>query len=213
MIGTPEDKEKLFKQLATLADDTSRRNYLSHNRWMVRPQIVSEISDHVREQVRVDVQHALHFAEIALVIAEELNDKESLARALRAKANVLYTRGENASAVDLHEQATALFEAVGKGNEAARTLSSSIQPLLLMGEYNQAFAAGDRARKIFEAEGNSWRLARLEINIGNIYYRQDRFTEALGCYERAYRGLLNQKDEEGIAAVLSNIQHRSKEPT
>jgi CHAT domain-containing protein/predicted negative regulator of RcsB-dependent stress response len=205
LIGTPEDKEKLFKQLATLADDTSRRNYLSHNCWMVRPQIVSEISDHVREQIRVDVQQALHFAEIALIIAEELNDKESLARALRAKANVLYTRGENAWAVDLHEQATALFEAVGKGNEAARTLSSSIQPLLLMGEYNQAFAAGDRARKIFEAEGNSWRLARLEINIGNIYYRQDRFAEALGCYERAYRGLLNQKDEEGIAAVLSNM--------
>jgi len=32
----------------------------------------------------------------------------------------------------------------------------------------------------------------------HIYYRQDRFAEALGCYERAYRGLLNQKDEEGI---------------
>ena len=172
---------------------------------MVRPQIVSEISDHVREHVRVDVQQALHFAEIALIIAEELDDKESLARGLRAKANVLYTRGENASAVDLHEQATALFEAVGKGNEAARTLSSSIQPLLLMGKYNQAFAVGDRARKIFEAEENFWRLARLEINIGNIYYRQDRFAEALGCYERAYRGLLNQKDEEGIAAVLSNM--------
>ncbi|PYX13680.1 MAG: hypothetical protein DMG84_18225 [Acidobacteria bacterium] len=205
MIGTPEDKEKLFRQLANLADDTSRRNYLSHNRWMVRPQIVSEISDHVREHVRVDLQQALHFAEIALIIAEELDDKESLARGLRAKANVLYTRGENASAVDLHEQATALFEAVGKGNEAARTLSSSIQPLLLMGKYNQAFAVGDRARKIFEAEENFWRLARLEINIGNIYYRQDRFAEALGCYERAYRGLLNQKDEEGIAAVLSNM--------
>ena len=205
MIGTPEDKEKLFRQLANLADDTSRRNYLSHNRWMVRPQIVSEISDHVREHVRVDLQQALHFAEIALIIAEELDDKESLARGLRAKANVLYTRGENASAVDLHEQATALFEAVGKGNEAARTLSSSIQPLLLMGKYNQAFAVGDRARKIFEAEENFWRLARLEINIGNIYYRQDRCAEALGCYERAYRGLLNQKDEERIAAVLSNM--------
>jgi CHAT domain-containing protein len=205
--GTPgaADKEKLLKQLANLADDPSRRNFISQNRGLLRPEIVSEISDHVREQVRVDVQQALHLAEVALIIAQELGDKESLARALRAKANVLYTRGENASAVDLHEQAVALFEAVGKSNEAARTLSSSIQPLLLMGEYNQAFAAADRARKIFESEGNSWRVARLEINIGNIYYRQDRFAEALGCYERAYRGLLNQKDEEGIAAVLSNM--------
>src|SRR5205823_3858444 len=127
--GTPADKEKLFKHLANLADDSRRRNFLSQNQELLRSEIVSEISDHVREQVRVDVQQALHLAEVALIIAQE----------------------------------------------------------------------------IVEAEGNSWRLARLEINIGNIYYRQDRFADALGCYERAYRGLLNQKDEEGIAAVLSNM--------
>jgi len=193
-LGTAE-KEKLLKELANLADESSRRDFLSQNRSLLRPEIVVEVSDHVREQVRVDVQQALHLAEIALIIAQELEDKESLARALRAKANVLYTRGENASAVDLHEQATALFEAVGKGNEAARTLSSSIQPLLLMGEYNQAFAAGDRARKIFEAEGNSWRLARLEINIGNIYYRQDRF----GAWAVACRGTVSRTQLVGCA--------------
>src|SRR5258707_12131211 len=77
--------------------------------------------------------------------------------------------------------------------------------MLLLGEYNRAFAAAERARQIFSTEGNAWRLARLEINIGNIHYRQDRFVEAQACYESAYRGLLNEKDAEGIAAVLSNL--------
>jgi len=45
----------------------------------------------------------------------------------------------------------------------------------------------------------------LEINIGNIHYRQDRFAEALACYERAYQGLPPDEDPEGIAAVLSNM--------
>jgi CHAT domain-containing protein len=49
------------------------------------------------------------------------------------------------------------------------------------------------------------RLARLEINVGNIFYRQDRFREALACYERALEGLLPDKDIEGVAASLHNV--------
>ena len=84
--------------------------------------------------------------------------------------------------------------------------SGSIQPLLLLlASTAGAFAAGERARKIFADQGNTWRLARLEINIGNIYSRQDRFVEAIDCYQRAYQGLLKHDDAEGIAAALSNM--------
>ncbi|HUE53056.1 MAG TPA: CHAT domain-containing protein [Terriglobales bacterium] len=197
--------KQLLSKLLTLDDETSQSKFVSENQSLLQPEVVAELTDQVREQVRVDVQQALRMANAALTIANKLDDKESLARALRAKANVLYSKGEHASAVDLHEQAVALFDAVGKTHEVARTLSGSIQPMLLLGEYNRAFAAGERARKIFTDEGNAWRLARLEINIGNIYYRQDRFVEALACYESAYRGLPEEEDAEGIAAVLSNM--------
>ena len=197
--------KQLLSKLLTLDDETRQAKFVSENQSLLQPEVVAELTDQVREQVRVDVQQALRMANAALTIANKLDDKESLARALRAKANVLYSKGEHASAVDLHEQAVALFDAVGKTHEVARTLSGSIQPMLLMGEYNRAFAAGERARKIFADEGNAWRLARLEINIGNIYYRQDRFAEALASYERAYRGLPEEQDAEGIAAVLSNM--------
>jgi CHAT domain-containing protein len=199
------NRKQLLDKLVTLDDETSRAKFVARNRSLLRPEVVTELTEQVREQVRVDVQRAFHMAEAALVVAHELDDKESSALALRAKANVLYARGEHASAVDLHEQAVALFDSIGKTHEVARTLSGSIQPMLLLGEYNRAFAAGERARKIFTGEGNTWRLARLEINIGNIYYRQDRFAEALACYERAYRGLPEEQDAEGIAAVLSNM--------
>ncbi|MGC2197448.1 MAG: CHAT domain-containing tetratricopeptide repeat protein, partial [Terriglobales bacterium] len=81
----------------------------------------------------------------------------------------------------------------------------SIQPLLLLGCYDQALAAGARARKIFREQDNARRLARLEINIGNIYHRQDRFSEAAEVYQRAYQELLQHADPEGLAAVLSNL--------
>ena len=201
----PANHEKLFEQLAGLPDKDGRHEFISQHPSLLDPGVVTRLTDHVREQIRVDVQRALDLAESALAIAGELDDNESLARALRAKANVLYARGEHAAAVDLHEQAVGWFEAVGQSHEVARTLSGSIQPMLLLGEYNRATAAAERARQIFAAEGNTWRLARLDINIGNIYYRQDRFRDAQACYERAYRGLSDQKDAEGIAAVLSNM--------
>src|SRR5262252_6895392 len=62
-----------------------------------------------------------------------------------------------------------------------------------------------RAREIFARFDEPWRLARLEINVGNIYHRQDRFEKSIAHYERAYQGLLPHKDVEGIAVVLSNM--------
>jgi CHAT domain-containing protein len=201
----PPSEKQLVEKLLALDHETRRAAFLSRHRSLLRSELVTTLTDQVREQVRVDVQQALRLADAALGIARKLDDKGSLARALRARANALYAKGEHASAVDLHGQAAALFDTAGETHEMARTLSGSIQPLLLMGEYNRAFAAGEAARKIFSAEGNTWRLARLEINIGNIYYRQDRFAEALACYERAYQALPAEQDPEGIAAVLSNM--------
>lgn len=201
----PGDRALLLNKLSELEGEASLKRFVARNRGLLKDDVVTELTERVREQVRVDVPKALRIANAALHIANRLQGEESRARALRAKANVLYAKGEHAAAVDLHQQAVALFDAVGNPNEVARTLSGSIQPLLLMGEYNRAFAAGERARQIFAQAGNTWRLARLEINIGNIHYRQDRFAEALACYERAYRGLPAKEDPEGIAAVLSNM--------
>ncbi len=199
------NKEHLLEKLVALDDETSRAGFLSRHPLLLQSEIVTQLTEQVREQVRVDVQHALRMADAALGIATKLGDKPSLARAKRAKANALYAQGEYAAAVELHEHAVALFDAIGESNEVARTLSGSIQPLLLLGEYSRAFAAGERARKIFTDEGNNWRLARLEINIGNIYSRQDRFVEAIDCYQHAYQGLLEENDAEGTAAALSNM--------
>lgn len=207
MSGTAaaETRNQLLEELAAFAEESSRREFLSRHPALTCSQIVVELTDLVRERVRIDVQQALNMADAAILIAAGLEQKDSLARAFRAKANALYARGEHSAAVDFHQQAAALFEADGQMSEVARTLSGSIQPLLLMGEYNRAFAASERARTIFLSEGNRLRLARLDINVGNIYYRQDRFAEALACYERAYEGMAGEHDAEATAAVLSNM--------
>src|SRR5437867_3738423 len=165
----------------------------------------SLIAQLVWEKVRISRQEAFHLAEAAVLIAKRLRRKEALALGLRAMANALYSSGDNRAAIEHHQQAIRLYESLGNWNEAARTLSGSIQPMILVGEYDQAFQAAERAKEIFTRLNDSWRLARLEINVGNIYHRQDRFEESIAHYERAYASLLPYKDTEGIAVVLSNM--------
>ncbi len=197
--------ERLFRQLAALSDHDSRRRFVARHPRLVRAETVARLSEAVPQKVRIDVREAMALAEAAEIIARKLGRPESLAQSLRAKGNALYAANQHAAAVDRHEEAARLFEKVGKPHEVARTLSTSIQPLILLGDYQRAQAAAGRAREIFTREGDSLRLARLELNVGNIYHRQDRFAEALRAYEQAYEQLLPHGNDEGIAVALGNM--------
>jgi CHAT domain-containing protein len=186
-------------------EESARREFIRHDAARDWVAFATTLTERVREEVRVDTDRAQRLADLAVTVAEAIGNQLALARSLRARANALYALDQHSAAIEMHKQAAALFEAEGDEEELARTLSGSIQPLLLLGHYDQALAAGDRARALFLKQGNTLRLARLDINIGNIHHRQDRFADALICYERAYDQLVAHDDAEGLAAVMSNL--------
>src|SRR4029077_19309067 len=195
----------LIAELGQLSSEPARRKFLAEHKILIRQKTVEQLAQLVVPKVRVSTLDAFRLAEAAVLIAKRLRGKEALALALRAKANALYSSGDNRAAIEHHQQSFRLYESLRNWNEAARTLSSSIQPMILAGEYDMAFQAADRAREIFSRLNDPRRLARLEINVGNIYHRQDRFEESIAHYERAYTQLMPYKDTEGIAVVLSNM--------
>src|SRR4029077_10404926 len=73
------------------------------------------------------------------------------------------------------------------------------------GQYDHALEAANAARVIFRATGDTRRLGHVEINIGNLFHRQDRFEDALACYDRAYEMLAPLRDAEGLAVTLYNM--------
>src|SRR5579872_5205169 len=162
-------RAEILAQLATLENDTARRAFLKRHKTLMQAEAVEQLAKLVVERIRVDTQQAVHLADAAVLIAKRLRRKDSLALGLRAKANALYACGNNAAAIEYHEKASELYEALKIDKEAARTLSSAIQPLILIGEYDKAFQAADRAREIFTRLAEPWRLARLDINVGNIF--------------------------------------------
>ncbi|HLZ11139.1 MAG TPA: CHAT domain-containing tetratricopeptide repeat protein [Candidatus Acidoferrum sp.] len=198
-------RDVLIEELARTESQADREQILAKSPALVAADVVTELAAKVVERVRVDTHQARALAESALLIANKLGGKEELAAGMRAKANALYASGDHKEAIVHHGQALELYLQAGNQREAARTLSTSIQPLILMGEYERAYEASEQARKIFTELGDPWRIARLEINAGNIFHRQDRFEEALAHYDRAYAGMIEHRDVEGTAVVLSNM--------
>jgi CHAT domain-containing protein len=205
VAGKKRSRAELFDELGRLKTDAARRKFLARHMALAGTQVVKQLAELVVEKIRVDVREALSLADGALVIARASRRKEDLALGLRAKANALYASGNNRAAVEHHEKACKLYEALKIWKEAVRTLSSSIQPLILLGEYDRAFRASERARKIFTGQGETRRIASLENNVGNIFHRQDRFEEALAHYERAYKTLFEYEDWERVAVALHNM--------
>lgn len=202
---TGASHESAIAELVRLSDSKCRERLLRSHPSLLRPEVVEKLAESIRVKVRVNLDEARRTAEAALQIAKTLGDRGAIARGLRAKANALHSFGQNKAAAALHAEAALLFESEGDIKELGRTLSTSIQPLILLGEYDRALAAGRRAQRIFARSGDRLRLARLQINIGNIYFRQDRFSEALPCYEQANTQLVRLSDAEGIASSLHNM--------
>jgi len=80
-----------------------------------------------------------------------------------------------------------------------------MQTLIYLGRDAQAMQFADRARAIFEKEVDQLRLARLDSNVGNIFYRQDKYADARNRYRNAFERLTALKRPQDAAAVLSNM--------
>ncbi len=205
-IKDPE-RDALLPALAHLESAAERSKFLDSHIELVRADVIDWLTEVVRQQARIDVSATLAIADFTVELAHRLASPNALAQSLRAKAHALFVARSHREALEYYEKAMAMFRAASQSTELARTLSSSIQPHILLGEYEHALRAADEARKIFLAEGNHWRLARLELNAGNIFHRQDRWLEALERYEQSYQYFLPNKDQdpEGVAVALHNM--------
>ena len=200
-------RAELIAAVPHLSEHSARAQFVADHPNLLRPETILVLSDWIPKLIRTDASQARAIADLAHLIARKLDHSESLALALRAKANLFHVSGKNKAAVRCHERARSLFSRAGNKTQMARTLSAAIQPLILLGEYDRAYAAAQEASTIFKEDGNEWRLARVELNTGNIFDRQDRFSEALAYYERAYRHLWPHRDQDpdAVAVVLHNM--------
>ncbi|MGN6591994.1 MAG: CHAT domain-containing protein [Terriglobales bacterium] len=152
---------------------------------------------------RQDPLPVVAMAETLVEQARSSSRGEDLAVALRARGNLAFLCADYARAVEDYRAALEGFG--GDEVERGRTLSSLLHPLAMLGDHEASLAAAEEARGCFARAGDRRRLARLEINLASVWFREDKFHETLAAIERAEAGLKTcdpqQEDTEAWAAI------------
>ena len=164
---------------------------------------ILQLADSVNRMARDDLSRAERLADAASYLADLLDDNYCRARTGRSAGNVQVLRGQYTRALEIFEISLTLFQTLGEELEEAATLSSSLQALIYLGRYKDALEKAQKAQVIAERHRDELLLARLEINFGNIFHRQDRFWEAVNHYECAFATLerLGQHRDCAVASV------------
>jgi tetratricopeptide (TPR) repeat protein len=179
--------------------------YLDSHPVLLRKETVLWITERIPIVGLENSERVEQLVQIAEWLAEFLDDDFCRARTRRANGHFLSRTGQHSMAVGSYSAAIDLFRKLGEDSETAITLSSSLQSLMHLGRYDEAFLNAEQARGIFKSRGDNLRLARLDVNLGNVLNRQDRFGDALVLYRRAEPVLESFGASRDLAIVLMNI--------
>src|SRR5256885_16691808 len=94
----------MIERLLALDDDAGRRELIAQNPSLDWDQLVSTLTDRVRQEVRVSAANAERLADLAIAVAETAGSTMALAKSLRAKANALYSLDQHSSAIEMRSE-------------------------------------------------------------------------------------------------------------
>ncbi len=199
-VTNPEDS---LARLVQIRDAAQQRAFISNATSLPSQAFVESISTKIRELLLRDPELAQVLAETNLYIASLLDQPLAWAYANRSLAQVLYTMRRSAEADAYFEKAADLFERAGLRGEVGRTLVGQMDNLMYLSRYSEALDLAERARAALEEAQDVSYLSTLEIALGNVYHRLNRYPESLSHYDRAQELLENRDDTQAHASLAS----------
>ncbi len=199
-VTNPEDS---LARLVQIRDAAQQRAFISNATSLPSQAFVESISTKIRELLLRDPELAQVLAETNLYIASLLDQPLAWAYANRSLAQVLYTMRRSAEADAYFEKAADLFERAGLRGEVGRTLVGQMDNLMYLSRYSEALDLAERARAALEEAQDVSYLSTLEIALGNVYYRLNRYPESLSHYDRAQELLENRDNTQAHASLAS----------
>ena len=148
-------------------------------------------------------KEALPLSERLVALAPLAGRRAALCQ--RGRAVALHANGQSAAALEPYMRALELHTAAGETLEALRVRRSLVDVLQMSGRASEALAMGAEARAALAGLQQPQLAAQLESNLGNVYFRLERFPEAEACYRRAIEGFAALGDPAGLAFALYNL--------
>ncbi|MEW6130116.1 MAG: CHAT domain-containing tetratricopeptide repeat protein [Acidobacteriota bacterium] len=109
------------------------------------------------------------------------------------------------------------FLEMHKPHDAALTSISKLRALAMLGRYDEALECGAQARDVLVAQGDLLAAGKIEHNLGNIYFRRDRYHEAEKLYRAARARFAAVDDQNQLVLIDTSLamtlinQHRFRD--
>ncbi len=162
---------KPIHELALIESQEALQQCLVRYPELDTPETVEQLHAEIVSGIVVDPARAQRLAAVARWLADRLDDEYARGLADRSDGHLRYASADYSGALRAYELALQRFESLGRESDVAKTLTGAMQTLIYLGRDAQAMQFADRARAIFEKEVDQLRLARLDSNVGNIFYR------------------------------------------
>ena len=193
-------------EFATLLTNSSNENQgtlLRENSTLANVELAYRLKDICLEGWSTHPGQALGAA-AALQLLSELrpNDEIEALSAWAAGLKALID-GQMEQAISELEDSQSRFLSLGKTQNAAATQVSKLIALSMLGRYEEAIECGLRAREVFLSDNDFLAAGKIEHNIGNLYFRRDRYHDAEVFQSSARERFAALDDQRQLAMVNS----------
>lgn len=199
-------EDKLAEALSAASTPEERGALLNAQPELITPELVSALIKQARQLLaRGRQDEALTICDVALDIAQRLDDKIGMFVSLRVKGTVARVRGDNKQALEYYERCLKLAEELNDKTIIGDALNSLAIVYSLQSDYPKALALFQRNLQIKEELGSKHDIAIELLNIGNVYVYQGDKVRALEHYERSLKLAEEVGDKSGSSATLNSI--------
>ena len=171
------------------------------------------VNDDVKKLIKIaydarleDAQKTEMIAEKAIQMAKSTENNSLLAEAYRVKGIGQSYQGKYANAYDSYLEALKSFEIANDKTGQAK-VNMNIGNLYREDDYDKALLFYKKSMPVAIALKDSSIIAALSLNMGNVYFRQEKYNEALDYFKQALRISKHYygQDHPSIGIYLTNV--------
>lgn len=151
-------------------------------------------------------EQSLAYADQALKIAKSIGYKNGEAEAYRIRGISKYYLNQTENAIADYLTSLSIFKTEHNRLGQAKVLNN-IGNLYLLADYDKALDYFNEALELGKTLGDKDLMGNLFLNIGNIYVRKKKYTQALSYYEK---GDAYYKQTENLIGIIHGLQNRGK---
>ncbi|MDM8526904.1 tetratricopeptide repeat protein [Anaerolineales bacterium HSG24] len=151
-----------------------------------------------------DFQGATTYAEDALAMSGELEDKQNQAVAYYKLGDIASYQRHHQVAVAYYQQALTIQQLTGDRVGEGKILNDLSGTTRNQGHYHQAQIYSNQALEILQATNNRWEEVNVWIDLGIMFQELGVFSEAEDCLRSGIKLAQDIGDEVGVAYLLVN---------